>query len=338
MSEEKVSDIIHGLPKADLHCHLEACFRYQTLREIGARIGKAVPADRDEFRRNWLVAEPKETLVEMIAGFDKVRALWYDVPAIRRLTREAVEDASRQNVRLLELRYSPDFIQNGKTLPDFDAIHGAILDGIADAKKTCRIAVGLIGIVRRNLPAKEAQRIADFFIGNKDTFVGIDIADQELGYPGSNFVSIFESAKGAGLGVTLHAGEIDCEESRANVRDAINLIGADRVGHGLHIASDPGLIDLVRESGITLELCPSSNLLTGSIARMSDHPLKALLDKGIKTTINTDDPALFAIDFDSEYTCAVEQLGLSIPEVQQCIAHSINASFIPRDEITANWF
>ena len=320
--------------KTDIHCHLEACFRHQTLIEIGDRVGLPVPADVDTFKRDYLVADQKENLAEMIAGFDRVRALWFDREAITRLTKEAVEDAAAQNVRLIELRYSPDFIQNGRNI-SFEAIHGAILDGINSANAD--IAVGLIGIIRRTLPLAEAQKVADFITANADSFVGIDLADQELDYPGREFAQLFRKAKARGLGITIHAGEISVEESRINVRDAIEQMAADRIGHGLHIINDPDLIQLVIDNDITLELCPTSNLLTGSIPAIEDHPFKKLMDAGVKTTINTDDPSLFAIDWNSEYALAKDSLGLTPADIDQCIDNAKAASFVNGETITKAW-
>ncbi len=225
--------------KTDIHCHLEACFRHQTLIETGDRVGLPVPADVDTFKRDYLVADQKENLAEMIAGFDRVRALWFDREAITRLTKEAVEDAAAQNVRLIELRYSPDFIQNGRNI-SFDVIHGAILDGISSANAD--IAVGLIGIIRRTLPLAEAQKVADFITANADSFVGIE-----------------------------------------------------------------------------------------------DHPFKKLIDAGVKTTINTDDPSLFAIDWNSEYAVAKNALCLSPADINQCIENAKAASFINADTINKAW-
>lgn len=317
--------------KTDIHCHLEACFRHQTLIDIGNRVGLRVPTDPETFRRDYLVADPEDSLEAMIAGFARVQALWYDPPAIRQLTREAVEDAAAQEVRLLELRYAPDFIQNGRPELTFDMIHSAILEGIADANAD--IAVGLIGIIRRTLPFNEAESVADFVISNADTFVGIDLADQEIDFPGRLFATLFERAKTAGLGVTVHAGEIGVEESRLNVREAIEVMGADRIGHGLHIIHDPELIELVVDRQIPLELCPTSNVLTGSIDAIESHPFKALMDQGVRTTINTDDPALFAIDWNSEYQVAKEKLGLSESEINQCLQTAVEASFVPQETL-----
>ncbi|MFP6791755.1 MAG: adenosine deaminase [Pseudomonadales bacterium] len=324
------SDIL----KTDIHCHLEACFRHQTLIEIGDRVGLPVPADVDTFKRDYLVADQKENLAEMIAGFDRVRALWFDREAITRLTKEAVEDAAAQNVRLIELRYSPDFIQNGRNI-SFEAIHGAILDGINSANAD--IAVGLIGIIRRTLPLTEAQKVADFITANTDSFVGIDLADQELDYPGREFAQLFRKARARGLGITIHAGEISVEESRINVRDAIEQMAADRIGHGLHIINDPDLTQLVIDNDITLELCPTSNVLTGSIPAIEAHPFKKLIEAGVKTTINTDDPSLFAIDWKSEYAVAKNVLGLSHADINQCIDNAKAASFINADSINKAW-
>ena len=320
--------------KTDIHCHLEACFRHETLIEIGDRVGLPVPRDTKTFQDNYLVADPKEDLEAMIGGFDRVRALWYDAQAIRRLTREAIEDAAAQNVKLLELRYSPDFIQNGRDI-SFDMIHDAILSGVADARVP--VAVGLIGIVRRTLTIEQATSVVDFIVSNADTFVGIDLADQEIGYPGAAFAKLFRGAKDAGLGVTVHAGEVSVLESRRNVRDAIEQMGATRIGHGLHIVNEPDLIELVVNNEVTLELCPTSNLLTGSIADINAHPFQQLIDKGVKTTINTDDPALFNIDWNSEYDLVRTTLGLSDEQIGKCVENARHASFISDSDISKIW-
>ncbi len=320
------------LKKTDIHCHLEACFRHQTLIEIGERVGLPVPRDVQTFRDQYLVAEQQENLAAMIAGFARVQALWFDTPAITRLTREAVEDAATQGVRLLELRYAPDFIQNGRAI-SFDEIHRAILDGIAEANAD--IAVGLIGIVRRTLPLADAASVVDFIVANNDTFVGMDLADQEVNYPGGEFAALFRHASAKGLGITIHAGEVSVEESRVNVRDAIVKMGATRIGHGLHIISDPALIDLVIDHDVTLELCPTSNVLTGSVPDLASHPFRRLMEAGVRTTINTDDPSLFGINWQSEYQTAVNAFGLSEAELDRCISNARAASFVPESDVNA---
>ena len=165
----------------------------------------------------------------------------------------------------------------------------------------------------------------------------IDLADQELDYPGREFAQLFRKAKACGLGVTIHAGEISIEESRINVRTAIEQMGAERIGHGLHIVNEPDLIQLVIDNDITLELCPTSNLLTGSIPTIEDHPFKKLMDAGVKTTINTDDPSLFAIDWNSEYAVAENSLCLSRADIDQCIENAKTASFIDTNTINKAW-
>jgi len=167
--------------------------------------------------------------------------------------------------------------------------------------------------------------------------VGIDLADQELDYPGREFAQLFRNAKASGLGITIHAGEVSVEESRINVRDAIEQMAADRIGHGLHIINDPDLIQLVIDNDITLELCPTSNLITGSIPAIEAHPFKKLIEAGVKTTINTDDPSLFAIDWKSEYAVAKNVLGLSHADINQCIENAKAASFIKTDIINKAW-
>lgn len=319
------------MPKVDLHCHLEACFRHQTLREIGERTGTLVPTDSETFKREWLVSEPAENLESMIKKFDRARRLWCDPEAIFRLTREAVLDASAQNVKLVEFRYAPEFIRNDHKDLSYDMIHRAILDGIASAKSECDIAIGLIGILMRT--SKNCPEVADFIIGNSDSFIGIDIADGELGFPGRDFLPYFERARNAGLHTTAHAGEINSDESRQNVREAIEILKVDRIGHGVHAFSDPELVELIIENDIVLEVCPTSNILTSAFNTIEEHPFVELMRQGVKITINTDDPSLFGIDWNFEYQVAQSQLGLTPEEVHQCTQTALAASFLPASDI-----
>jgi adenosine deaminase len=161
--------------------------------------------------------------------------------------------------------------------------------------------------------------VVNFSIANSDTFVEIDFADQELVYPAKAFTRLFRETKDAGRGVTVHRGEISAEESQLNVREVIEQMAATRIGHGLHIVTESALnklvIELVNDNNVTLELCPTSSVVNGSIPSINAHLFKQLMDLDVKSATNANDPALSSVDWNSEYALAQSSLGLSEADI-----------------------
>src|SRR5262249_8032320 len=153
------------------------------------------------------------------------------------------------------------------------------------------IAVGLVGIVRKILGPREAAYTTDFIIENRDTFVGLDLADQDIGFEIRRFRPMIERARAAGLHFTTHCGEDDVPEAPQHVRVAIEELGAERIGHGIYIHRDPAVMALARERGVLFELCPTSNWLTSSVPSIATHPIRTLMEHGVPVSINSDDPS-----------------------------------------------
>lgn len=321
------------IPKAELHCHLEACFRPETVREIGRTLGLDVPEDPETFHREWLLTRPLQNLQIALARFVDIQRLWCSEEVIERLTFEACEDACAQNIRLMEFRYSPDFIASGKDGLDFEKIHGAILRGIERARHA-DLAVGLIGIVQKTLSLKDAARTIDFMIEHADTFVGLDFADQDT-HVFRDYQPMVEKARGAGLRLTVHAGEEP--GSAVQVRDAIGALEAERIGHGIHIIDDPGILELVLERDVVLEVCPTSNWLTSSVRSTAAHPIRKLMQSGVKVTINSDDPGLFGIDLTHEYDVLEREHAFSQKDFARCNRVAAQRSFVPDAEKARVW-
>ena len=233
---------LQNIPKVELHCHLELCFRHETLVELGPSIGVDVPKSYEEFRKSWLITEPMKDLASVLDRFLTIQKFWSSEEAIERLTFEACEDAFKQGVRILELRYAPTFIRMNHEHLSFEKIHQAILKGAQRAEQL-GMAVGLIGIIQRTRPLEEAKEISDFIIANQDSFIGIDLADAEVGFDCVPFAPIFQKAKEARLRVTVHSGEEDVPEAPTFVRNAIDQLGAERIGHGLQIIKSKEMID-----------------------------------------------------------------------------------------------
>ncbi len=328
---------LRAIPKVELHRHLECSLRPSTLRELLAGGGREVPDDAEAFAKMYLVTQPMDDLEAVLGKFLATQGVLSTEEVLERITFEAIEDAFQDGVRILELRYAPTFIQQGHEHLSFDQIHSAIVRGRDRACARYPIAVGLIAIVQRILPVSEGERVTDFVIANRKTFVALDLADNEIGFDSRPFAPLFKRAKTAGLHITVHSGEADVPESPEFVRTAVELLGAERVGHGVQIQHSPEMIEFIRSRGITLELCPTSNWLTHAVPRLDAHPFRRLMEAGVPVTINSDDPGVFGIDLTNEYRVLHESLGLTLDDFNRCNDTAAAASFIPHDQKQKVW-
>lgn len=199
------------------------------------------------------------------------------------------------------------------------------------------MAVGLICTLQRILPVEVAQTVMEFVIENKDTFVGLDLADNEVGFDSKPFRNVFNRAKASGLGITVHAGEADVPKAPEFVIDAIEILDATRIGHGLQIYRDTEVMNIVRDRKIVLELCPTSNILTNAVGSLEKHPFRRLMEHGILTTINTDDPSIFNTDLVREYEVLEQHQNFSMAEFEQCAQWAAESSFIPLEKRKKVW-
>jgi adenosine deaminase len=252
---------------------------------------------------------------------------------VERIAWELFEDSAKQNIRLFEVRFSPDWAFRGHNLNWDEALEG-ILRAKERAEQELDMAIGLIAITSRSLGPESCVRTVDWAIRHKDHILGIDLADSERDFPLPEFVPPVRKAKEAGLKVTIHTGE---DTPAAFVKETIELANPDRIGHGIHIIEDRAAVDLVRERGITLEVNPWSNYLTNSVRTIEEHPLKQLFDLGVKVTINSDDPEVLETNLNNEYRIAHELLGMSMENIATCNRNAYQASFIPDDKKKRIW-
>ena len=323
------------IPKVELHCHLEACFRPETVMEIGRTLGLSVPQNLVTFRNEWLLSKPLESLDVALARFVDIQKVWCSEEVIERMTFEACEYSVEQGIRIMEFRYAPDFIAADKPHLDFEKIHAAVLRGVNRGAHP-DLAVGLIGIVQKTLPLDAAGKTIEFMIENADTFVGLDFADQDT-MPLATYAPLVEKAHEAGLQLTTHAGEVPGPGSSREVSDAIEVLNAERIGHGIHIINDIPVMDLCKEKNVTLEICPTSNWLTSAVPTTANHPIKRLMNYGVPVTINSDDPSLFGIDLCHEYEILHREHGFTEKDFHACNQRAANASFIDAAEKFRVW-
>ena len=156
--------------------------------------------------------------------------------------------------------------------------------------------------------------------------VGVDLTGDEIHYPAAPFAPLFKRAADYGLGITIHAGEAG---NAANVREAVEVMNAQRIGHGIRSIEDSNVVQLLRQRNVTLEVCPTSNLQTGVVDNFGLHPLRDLYVLGVNVTINTDDPSVSDTSLTDEYMVAMMGLGVSLRDLRMCTRNSIRAAFLP---------
>lgn len=327
---------VGSLIKAELHRHLELCLRPDTIWELAPQFGIPLKSQR-EFQERFMILEPMKDLGTVLNKFLDTQKLLANEEILERISFEACEDAFKNDgIRILELRYAPTFIQLGHQLT-FEQIHEAIVRGVRKAEAQYPMAVGLIATVQRILPVAEGKKVIDFAIAHKDTFVGVDLADNEEGFDSKPFAPLFLKAQSAGLGITIHSGEAPHPKAPKWVMDAVEVLHAVRIGHGVQIIQSPEVMAQIRDRGVVLELCPTSNMLTNAIPDLKQHPLRKLMEAGIKVTVNTDDPGIFNTNLNREYRIAHEILGMTLAELDVCSQTAAEASFIPKAKRAKVW-
>ena len=322
------------LPKTEIHIHLEGSIRTRTIIDIAGEYNLQLPAyEVAELDKHVKVLEQMRDLRTVLEAFAIFQNSITSPEVVERIAWELFEDAAKQNIRLFEVRFSPDWAFHGHGL-DWDACLEGLLRAKERAERTFEMAIGYIAITSRSLGPESCVKTVDWAIRNKEHILGIDLADAEDEHPIHEFVEPVMRAKEAGLKVTVHSGE---NKPASAVVDTIHAVNPDRIGHGIHIIEDMAAVELVKEHGITLEVNPWSNYLTNSVRTIEEHPLKKLFDLGVRVTINSDDPEVLETNLNNEYRIAHEILGMSLEDIATCNRYAYEASFIPLDEKNRVW-
>ena len=324
----------NALQKTEIHCHLEGAIRTATLIDIARRHNLPLPSfEPAELDRHVKVLDQWRDLHAVLEAFAIAQNSLASAEVVERIAWELFEDSAAQNIRLFELRFSPEWAFRAHNL-DWDAALDGILRSRERAEAAFDMAIGLIAITSRSLGPDSCARTVDWAIRHRDHICAIDLADSERDFPLSGFVPHIRRAQQAGLKVTIHTGE---DTPASFVIDTIRQAAPDRIGHGIHIIEDPRAIDLVMEQGLTLEVNPWSNYLTSSVRTIEEHPLKRLFDLGVRVTVNSDDPEILDTNLNNEYRIAQEVLGMSRHDLDACNRYAFQASFIPEPARSRIW-
>lgn len=324
---------LQALPKVDLHRHLEGSLRLETLAGIAREHGVDLPShDLDELRRYVQVTPDYQPgFHSFLEKFSLLRRFYQTRQAIERVAYEAVADAASDNIKYLELRFNPVALARTQGFG-----YGEVMDWVWEAAQRAQadhdiVARLIISLIRQE--PDTADVVLDAALQRLGHgIVALDLSGDEVNYPLVPFVPVFCRAREVGLGLVVHAGEAGGAE---NVLEAIQLIGPQRIGHGVRCIENSDVTQLVRQRGVILETCPTSNLQTGAVYLMSYHPLLDLYRLGVKVTINTDDPSVSDTTLTDEYLMTIMGTGLEISDLKTMIITAVQAAFLPPEEKAA---
>jgi adenosine deaminase len=312
-------------PKVELHRHLPGAIRFETWCDIVSQNQVLLPTTSPTELRRLMTVSGQSSLKDFLQCFDTIDLCFVNDEAIERVTYEAIADAVTENIIYLELRFSPTRMAQQANISTAEAIEAAIA-GRQRAAAVFPIEVGLIAGLSRELGVEKCAAEAEVITSYARRGIeGIDLLGNEIDFPAEWFAPVFQPIAGRGeLGITIHAGEAS---GAGSVRAAVLQLGATRIGHGIWAEEDPAVVALLKERGVTLEVCPTSNVQTAATSDLSTHPLARYLRAGIKVTINTDDPQVSRVDLAHEYEVVVSALELTEAEIAQTLHHAVEAAF-----------
>jgi adenosine deaminase len=334
MAAHRVSDFIASLPKTEIHIHAEATVSFESYFRLNAKYGvDATLKSPSDFRKLLEM----DSLGVMLKNFFYLQSLFRASEDFAYVVADVEAYARRNRLGYIELFVAPSMVlkQGGV---DFNGIMDPLVEGFSALAARGGPDVRLLIDVSRSFGPDNAARNLSHLLGYlarrpSDRILGIGLGGQEIGNPCLAYKAVFEAAHEAGLHTVAHAGE---EVGPDSIRDAVLELGAERIGHGTSAIQDASLLSLLKERSIPLEICPTSNVVTGKyVRRFEDHPIKQFLGQGLLATLNTDDPVLFDVELNEEYGRAVEKIGLGESGAIQLLRNGIRATFMDEGRKTA---
>lgn len=316
------------MPKAELHCHLDGSLRPETMLDLARDVGVVLPRQDADDLRFYMCADNVPNLANYLHRFDTTISLLQTTDALERVAYELVEDANRDGLRYIEVRNAPHLnIRAGLTV---DEVLEATLRGLARGETEFGTIARFITCSLRQWDPARSLEAARAAVRHKAAgVVGFDLAGPEVQFSATDHAAAFAYAREHFLQVTCHAGEA---AGPASIESALFDCNVSRIGHGVRAEEDPALLEYIRDMGITLEMCPTSNEQTHAVPSYTQHPFKRYLDTGVRVTINTDSRLISGVTLTSEYARLVNELGLTIPDLCHCVMTACESSFLPYDE------
>lgn len=317
--------IIQDLPLVDLHRHIEGSIRITTILDLAREHNLPLPANSVEGLKPYVqITERQPGVMAFIEKFQIPMKILKNSDACRRVAYESVLDAKQEGIDYLELRFSPWFMAETHQLNP-QAVVEAVIDGAQAGSRDSGVKVNLLGILSRTYGVQTAQKELETILPYAGQIVGLDLAGDEAHFPAEDFESHFDQARDKGFNITVHAGESAGPES---IRIAVQVLGAQRIGHGIAAVHDPELMELLFKYQIGIEANLTSNVQTSSVVDYATHPVKTFLEEGLLVSIHSDDPAISGIDLPYEYQMALSQVGLSQAQMRQLQLNALESAFL----------
>ena len=317
---------LRELPKTDLHLHLDGSLRVETLQELARTQSITLPVETELELRRQLTPETRPgSLEKYLEAFVITLSVLQEPENLRRVSREIVEDAAQDGVRYVEVRFSPILhLERGYAI---ETILEGVLAGLAEGSSATGIHSGTIICGMRHIDPKVSEKLAELAVAYKSKgVVGFDLAGAEQDFPAKHHREAFYIIRNNNVNCTCHAGE---GYGPASIHQAIHFLGAHRIGHGTRLREDPDLMSYVNDRRIPMEICLSSNLQTGLVERLEDHPFPFYYRQGLRVTLNSDNTLVSATTMTREYRLAVEAFRLGIADVRKIVVNGFKSAFLP---------
>lgn len=316
------------LPKIELHCHLDGSVRSTTLKELSIKEGLIDLASIDSFESHIRVPENCDSLVTYLKCFAIPIAVMQTREHLKRISKELIEDVAATGVKYIEVRFAPHLhMEKGLSYND---IVESVLAGLKEGESSTGTIARLILCCMRHLPVEKSIEVVELglpYLGKG--VVAVDLAGDEHNFPPELHEKAFSLAKSLGFKITIHAGETGIG---ANVSTAIEMLHANRIGHGLFIKDDAYAYNLVKSSKTTLEMCPSSNIQTKGVSTYEEHPILDFLKSDLLSTLNTDNMTVSNITLNTEFAHLETSLNATIEDYWQFYENAIEAAFATEEE------
>jgi adenosine deaminase len=325
MATELSLEYIEKLPKTDLHVHLDGSLRLDTIIDLAKKQKVKLPSeDRDELFQMIFAGEVCKSLDDYLKAFEITLSVMQTEESLERAAFELAEDAARENVRYIEIRYAPMLhTREGLRLTQ---VVEAVLRGLRAAKRTYRIRYGVILCGIRSMSTESSMRMAELCVAYKNRgVVGFDLAGSEFNFPAKEHKRAFQLILDNNINCTAHAGEAFGPDS---IAQAIHKCGAHRIGHGTRLIEDGDLLNYVNDHRIPLEVCPSSNIQTKAAANWDAHPVDFFVDYGLRVTINTDNRLITDTTVSKELWLCHKHYQWSLDTIKEILVAGFKSAFI----------
>jgi adenosine deaminase len=324
----ELAERLLAVPKAELHLHLDGSLRTSTILELADAAGVDLPYAEEGGLYDYLYVQDGRNLVDYLKRFDLTLSVMQTADSLERVAYELCEDAAAENVRYIEIRYSPVLHQQGDLTPE-ETVE-APLRGLRRATSDLDIRGGLIVCGIRDLPPDTSVRLAELAVRYRDRGVlAFDLAGGEAGNPATVHAEAFRIAREGNLSITVHAGEAAGAES---IAQALHACGAHRIGHGTRLYEDPRLLDYVNDHRIPLEVTLTSNVQTHAVESFESHPVRRYFDAGLMVSLHTDNRLMSGTTMTQEYERAARYLGFGPADLRELVLNGFRSAFLPWPE------